>query len=76
MGTGIPKMELDCHSLVMITKLVRLVVLRELKYVSSRADTPTGLTGIYRCDIPTIAVHDNTDISVRSGRHSLCGSLY
>ena len=26
---------------------------------------PTGPTGIYRCDIPTIAVHDNTDISVR-----------
>ena len=26
------------------------------------ANSPTG---IYRCDIPTIAVHDDTDISVR-----------
>ena len=30
-----------------------------------RRTTATGPTGIYRCDIPTVAVHDNTDISVR-----------
>ena len=30
-----------------------------------RRTTATGPTGIYRCDIPTRAVHDNTDISVR-----------
>ena len=27
--------------------------------------TATGPTGIYRCDISTVAVHDSTDISVR-----------
>ena len=30
-----------------------------------RRTTATGPTGIYRCDIPTIAVHDDTDNSVR-----------
>ena len=30
-----------------------------------RRTTATGPTGIYRCDIPTTAVHSNTDISVR-----------
>ena len=30
-----------------------------------RRTSATGPTGIYRCDIPTIAVHDDTDISVR-----------
>ena len=30
-----------------------------------RCTTATGPTGIYRCDIPTRAVHDDTDISVR-----------
>ena len=30
-----------------------------------RRTTATGPTGIYRCDIPTVAVHDGTDISVR-----------
>ena len=30
-----------------------------------RRTTATGPTGIYRCDIPTIAVHHDTDISVR-----------
>ena len=30
-----------------------------------RRTTATGPTGIYRCDISTVAVHDNTDISVR-----------
>ena len=29
-----------------------------------RHTTATGPTGIYRCDIPTAAVHSNTDISV------------
>ena len=30
-----------------------------------RRTTATGPTGIYRCDIPTVAVHHDTDISVR-----------
>ena len=30
-----------------------------------RRTTATGPTGIYHCDIPTVAVHDDTDISVR-----------
>ena len=30
-----------------------------------RRTTATGPTGIYRCDIPTVTVHDDTDISVR-----------
>ena len=30
-----------------------------------RRTTATGPTGIYRCDIPTVAVHSNTDNSVR-----------
>ena len=30
-----------------------------------RRTTATGPTGIYRCDIATVAVHNNTDISVR-----------
>ena len=30
-----------------------------------RRTTATGPTGIYRCDIPTVAVHSDTDISVR-----------
>ena len=30
-----------------------------------RSNDATGPTGIYHCDIPTIAVHSNTDISVR-----------
>ena len=30
-----------------------------------RRTTATGPTGIYRCDIPTNAVHDDSDISVR-----------
>ena len=33
--------------------------------VSLRRTTATGPTGIYRCDIPTYAVHDDTGISVR-----------
>ena len=30
-----------------------------------RTNGATGPTGIYRCDIPTVAVHDVSDISVR-----------
>ena len=30
-----------------------------------RTNGATGPTGIYRCDIPTVAVHHPTDISVR-----------
>ena len=33
--------------------------------VELRRTTATGTTGIYRCDIATVAVHDDTDISVR-----------
>ena len=31
----------------------------------SRRNNANSPTGIYRCDIPTLAVHDDTDISVR-----------
>ena len=31
-----------------------------------RANSGTSQTGIYRCEIPTNAVHNNTDISVRA----------
>ena len=31
-----------------------------------RANSATSPTGIYRCEIPTNAVHDDTDISVRA----------
>ena len=37
----------------------------ESRGVSLRRTTATGPTGIYRCDIPTYAVHDDTDRSVR-----------
>ena len=30
-----------------------------------RRDNANSPTGIYRCDIPTVAVHDNDDVSVR-----------
>ena len=38
---------------------------RAARRVVIRRTTATGPTGIYRCDIPTNAVHDDTDISVR-----------
>ena len=38
---------------------------RGAQRVDLHRTTATGPTGIYRCDIPTNAVHDNTDISVR-----------
>ena len=38
---------------------------RSAQMVVIRRTTATGPTGIYRCDIPTNAVHDDTDFSVR-----------
>ena len=38
---------------------------RGAQRVDLRRTTTTGPTGIYRCDIPTHDVHDDTDISVR-----------
>ena len=38
---------------------------RGAQRVVIRRTTATGQTGIYRCDIPTSSVHDNTDNSVR-----------
>ena len=38
---------------------------RSPQRVVIRRTTATGSTGIYRCDIPTNAVHDDTDQSVR-----------
>ena len=61
--TGISLIELYCHSLVALSLLVRVVQLRYIAVI--RRTTATGPTGIYRCDIPTIAVHDDNDISVR-----------
>ena len=34
-------------------------------FLRYRPNTPASPTGIYRCDIPTLAVHHDTDISVR-----------
>ena len=52
-GTGLP-----FSGLLYESRWSRLVVLR-------RRTTATGPTGIYRCDIPTIALHHDTDVSVR-----------
>ena len=38
---------------------------RGAQRIDLRRTTATGQTGIYHCGIPTIAVHDDTDISVR-----------
>ena len=38
---------------------------RGAQRVVIRRTTATGPTGIYRCDIATNSVHDNTEISVR-----------
>ena len=38
---------------------------RGAQRVDLHRTTATGPTGIYRCDIPTNAVHDNTENSVR-----------
>ena len=51
METGISLMELDYEA-------------RGAQIVSIRRTTATGTTGIYRCDI---AVHDDTDNSLRCG---------
>ena len=57
---------------------------RGAQIVSIHHTTTTGQTGIYRCDIPTIAVHDH-DISVRdtvyvglytTGEGSYCSMSY
>ena len=48
--------------------------------VIRRTNDATGPTGIYRCDIPTVAVHDDTDISVRDavfvGLYPADGGIY
>ena len=61
--TGISLMELDWDSLTMVISM-RVVVLRELIYVVGTIP-PHQLVAIYRCDIPTNAIHDDRDISVR-----------
>ena len=38
---------------------------REAQRVDLRRSSGTSTTGIYRCDIPTNVVHDDTDILVR-----------
>ena len=49
-------------------------------FLRHRINTPNSPTGIYRCDIPTIAVHDDTDISVRDtvyvGLYTASGGIY
>ena len=42
------------------------VVAKPQRVELRRANSATSPTGIYRCEIPTIAVHDDTDISVRA----------
>ena len=41
-----------------------IVLGRTAQIAVIRRTTATGPTGIYRCDIPTVAVHDDDDISV------------
>ena len=63
METGISLMELDCHSgVVLVISLSRGAQRVDLHSRRNNANSPTG---IYRCDIPTNAVHDDTDNSVR-----------
>ena len=40
------------------------VPISEAQRVTLHHTTATGPTGIYRCDIPTVAFHEDTDISV------------
>ena len=42
---------------------------RTVQIAVIRRTTATGPTGIYRCDIPTVAFHDDTDISVRDSAY-------
>ena len=42
------------------------------RVVLRRASGVTGPTGIYRCDIAAVAVHNETDISVRD---TVCGTV-
>ena len=46
----------------------------------SRRNDANSPTGIYRCDIPTHAVHDNTDNSVRAtvyvGLYTASGGMF
>ena len=47
-----------------------IYVVREQQRVElRRANSATSPTGIYRCEVPTNAVHGNTDISVRATVH-------
>ena len=47
---------------------------REAQRVDLRRNSATSPTGLYRCDIPTIAVHD--DHYDYRERHCLCGTVY
>ena len=53
---------------------------RGAQRVDLRQTSATGPTGIYRCDITTEAVHDDTDISVRAtvyvGLYAGSGGMY
>ena len=61
--TGISLMELDWDSIFYDSDIYES---RGSQRIDLRrrnsANSPT--VGIYRCDIPTVAVHDNTDTSV------------
>ena len=54
----------DGYSLPFIGPSVLIGYGRAAQIAAIRRTTATGPTGIYRCDIPTIAVHHDTDISV------------
>ena len=75
METGISLMEIDCHSLVISLRVVKI---RELTYIVGTV--PTHQLGIYRCDIPTVAVHDDSDRSVRAtvyvGLYTASGGMF
>ena len=64
METGISLTEIDCHSLAVMLVFMRLVEFRLQRVELRRRNNADSQSGIYRCDIPTVAVHHETDTSV------------
>ena len=62
MEVGTFRMELECRS-------VELVIIIKFVYTAQRVDLrrtiATSPSGIYRCYIATVAVHDDSDLSVK-----------
>ncbi|CAI8027810.1 Neogenin (Fragment) [Geodia barretti] len=62
---GISLMELDCHSQRLMSDVYETRIAEGVELRRWNPSTTSPPSGIYRCDIPTNAVHDDTDISVR-----------